>query len=342
MAFNNRNNFRTYRDPNKKKFNLYEFLSGDRNQNGVSKEDRITDYNLINFFKLYFRNFGKIVGLNLLYLLGNFPVLFYLFARSGNVSQQTLAPVSTLFAPLHGVALSGGTDPVTCALLGIYGYRTVSYVPTAATYVFMGLAALVVFTFGIVNAGTAYLQRNMVRCEPVFFFQDFLHAVKRNWKQALPFGIIDCIWIALLFYDIYFFYYNIGPFINNVFFYLILACTVFSFVMRFYLYLMMVTFDLSIPKLIKNAFIFSIIGIKRNILAILGMALFCAACYAIFTVYVPLGALLPIFLMISTMTFMATYAAYPKIKEIMIDPYEAEHPKDPEPEQEDAVFRDRG
>ena len=336
-----RNNFREYRNTKKKGFNLYEMFSGGFDGKGVKKQDRIKDFNLVNFFKLYGRNFGKMIQLNLLYLLGNFPIIFYLFARSGNISTESLASTHILNSSFHGVLLSGHLNPVTAALNGVLGYRTINYVPTTATYVVLMLAALVVFTFGFVNVGTAYIMRNIIKQEPIFLMSDFFYAIKRNWRQALIFGILDVLFCALLVYDVIFFYYNIGvSFFSNVCFYLSLFIVFLYFVMRFYIYPMMVTFDLSIFKMLKNALIFALLGFKRNITAVIGMVLFCLLCYAVLLIYVPLGLLTPILLIFGSCGFMATYAAFPKIKAVMIDPYYTE----PEEEEDDfePVFRDMG
>lgn len=337
---NNRNNFRQYRDPNKKHFNLYEMFSGGIDGRGVKKSDKITDYSVVNFFKLYGRNFGNIIKLNLLFILGNFPILFYLFARSGNISLKSVTATNIVYSSFRGVLLSGNYNPVTAALAGIAGYRTVNYVPTTVTYVFIALTALIIFTFGFVNVGTAYIMRNIVKCEPIFFMSDFFYAIRRNWKQALIYGILDCLFCVLLVYDVIFFYYNIGAFFSNVCFYVSLLLCIVYFVMRFYIYVMMLTFDLSIFKLLKNALIFTVLGFKRNVMAIIGMVLFCLLCYGVFLTYAPLGMLLPLLLMISTMSFMAIYAAYPKIKKVMIDPYYKDEPE--EAAEEDPVFRDMG
>lgn len=339
----NRNNFREYRNTKKKKgFNLYEMFSGDLNGRGVKKQDKITDFNLVNFFKLYGRNFGKMIQLNLLYLLGNFPIIFYLFARSGNISTESLSATHILNSSFHGVLLSGHLNPVTAALNGVLGYRTINYVPTTATYVVMALAALIIFTFGFVNVGTAYIMRNMIKQEPIFLMSDFFYAIKRNWRQALIFGILDIVFCALLVYDVIFFYYNIGvSFFSNVCFYLSLFIIFLYFVMRFYIYPMMVTFDLSIFKMLKNALIFALLGFKRNITAVIGMIIFCLLCYALLLIYVPLGLLTPILLIFGSCAFMATYAAYPKIKQIMIDPYYTE-PEEDEDDDFEPVFRDMG
>ena len=334
------NNFRKYKDPSKKSFNLYNLFSGGLGEGkGVKKEDRITSYSVVNGVKLYGRNFANMFKLNLLYLFGNFPIIFFLFALSGNVSLPSLTQTNILYSSFRGVLLSGEYDPVMAALNGVIGYRTVNYVPTTATYVLFGLSALVLFTFGIVNVGCAYILRNIVKQEPIFFMSDFFYAIKRNWKQALPFGILDLLFSALLCYDVIFFYYNIGPFFNNICFYLSIALVFLYFIMRFYIYPMMLTFDLSIFKLFKNALIFTALGFKRNIMALIMMVLTALLAYGVFLTYAPLGMILPIVILISTLAFISMYAAFPKIKEIMIDPY---YKDEPEEDPEAPIFRDMG
>ena len=111
-------------------------------------------------------------------------------------------------------------------------------------------------------------------------------------------------------------------------------------IMRYYIYLMMVTFDLKIWKLFKNAFIFSILNFKRNILAFSGIALVILLNVYLFLILLPLGLMLPFFLTFSLCAFMGAYAAYPKIKEIMIDPYYKD--EKPAAEGDAPVFHDAG
>ena len=87
----------------------------------------------------------------------------------------------------------------------------------------------------------------------------------------------------------------------------------------------MVTFDLPIKKLLKNALIFAVVGFKRNICAFIGIALVIIINFMIAVLYVPIGIVLPLIFTISLCSFMAAYAAWPKIKEIMINPYEDEN-----------------
>ena len=52
----------------------------------------------------------------------------------------------------------------------------------------------------------------------------------------------------------------------------------------------------------------------------------------------PFAVAAPLALMLSAMAYMKVYASYFKIKEIMIDPYLAEHPEEAEPEYDDEVI----
>ena len=111
-----------------------------------------------------------------------------------------------------------------------------------------------------------------------------------------------------------------------ILFFLTFAMIIVYTMMRMYIYLMMVTFDLSIVKLLKNALFFTILGIKRNFMALLWIVLLVAVEYILLVVFAPLGVILPLILLFSFGAFGCAFAAYPKIKEIMIDPYYTQTP----------------
>lgn len=323
--------------PKKKRFQLFNLAKDGK---GVKKNERITNFNLGNFFVLFVRRFGTIVSVNLVYVFGNFPILFALLGLSG---QRWHQEANVLYPALRAIT-AGGYTPVTAALSGVIGERSLFEISASPVYtVLFWLTLLLLLTFGPVNTGCAYILRNCVKGDPIFFFQDFFYAIKKNWKQAFLFGAIDLILLALLGYDVVFFYYNSVDFVRSAMFFIALFIAIIYFVMRFYIYTMMVTFDLSIWKLIKNAFIFSTVGFKRNFLACVGMLLVAALTIALILVYLPLGAVLPLVIVFGTCAFMATYAAYPKIKQIMIDPYYRDHPEEAAEEPDvEPVFHDRG
>jgi uncharacterized membrane protein YesL len=165
--------------------------------------------------------------------------------------------------------------------------------------------------------------------EPVFVWSDFWYAVKRNWKQALPFGIIDIAINGILIYNIFTLVVGNSGFLGSMLFWCNVVIFLLYFIMRYYIYIQMVTFKLSIVKILKNSMIFALIGMKRNIVALLGIVviLVLEAMFLLVTALQPVAVAAPLAVLFSTFAYMKVYAAYFKIKEIMIDPYKAEHPE---------------
>ena len=188
------------KETKKKRFKLFD---SQREGKGVSKNEKKLEPGLKRFFISYKNNFNKLVSVNIFFVLGNFPILFLITALAGVTQNKIFLPLSDVFQNLMGVfANDGGMTPHSMAIYAIEGLQGASYTPTTLTYVFYGISALTVFTFGLVNVGTAYVLRNMVSGEPVFVWTDFWYSVKRNWKQALPFGIIDLAITGLLIFNI--------------------------------------------------------------------------------------------------------------------------------------------
>ena len=244
-----------------------------------------------------------------------------------------------------------GQNPVTAALFGIHGMQAPISMPTKATYVFFGLTLLVFFTFGLVNLSTYYVMRNIVKGEPSMFLSDVKYAIKRNWKQGMLLGILDLLFICIIIYDLLIFRLSTGSFYSFLFGVMLIVAMLYS-MMRYYMYIMLVTFDLSLWKILKNAFIFSILGFKRNIVAFLATIAVWVIDYVILNTFFPLGVILPILFLVSLTNFMGIYAAYPKVKEIMIDPYyvsdnvgarkRTDPPEESENADEEPIFVDRG
>ncbi len=329
---------------------LYEIFNPRGNGKGLTKEEIAKPRTLGRFFRFYSANFNVMFALNIFAFLGNFPILFGLFALTGNLNVNTTAPASSLFAPLYGVMQFEGSNPVTSALYGIHGLQTPVSLPTTATYIFLALTLLVFFTFGIVNLSMMYVMRNVVKGDPTMMFHDIKYAIKRNWKQGMLLGILDLLFIGMIAYDLLIFYVNSFVTLYSFLFGVMLIIAMIYCMMRNYMYLMLTTFDLSLWKIIKNAFIFAILGFKRNIVAFLAGLAIWVLDYFIMITFLPVGILLPVMFLVSLTTFMGVYAAYPKIKEIMIDPYyvsdnvgarRRDDPTEEEPEEE-PIFTDRG
>lgn len=301
---------------------------------GVSKRDDVPR-TFGNFFKLSWWHINHIFTVNMAFIFGNFPLIFLMLGISGLLNDAAPSPASSIYASLFG-AMQEASDPFTAALYGIHGIQGTIAVTTTATKVMYIIGALVIFTFGLTNIGTTYILRNLIKGDPIFPWHDFWYAIKRNLRQGFIMGIIDILILVMTIYDVIFFYFNMGNFTTSLMFYASILLAIIYFIMRFYIYNLIITFDLSLFKIIKNAFIFSALGLKRNLVAFIGIAILIVIDYTLILTFLPLGVMLPLMIMYGYCAYIGSYAAWPKIKEIMIDPYVTEEEK---PEEE-AIFED--
>ena len=307
---------------NKRRWGLYQWLNRDGKE--IRPEDVITTGGFKGFFYRYRLSFSKLLSVNILMVLGNIFLIFLVLTFAGYTKQVYFRPTNDLSILQNGLDVASGEamSAFDLSFFTQFSQRMESASNTPLTYLFWGLAAITFLTFGCVNAGTSYLLRNLVKGDPVFPLSDFWYAVKRNWKQAIPVGIIDgliCLFIPLNIYSMLAggdYFASLLLWVNVVLFIL------YSF-MRFYLYVLMITFDLKITKIFKNAFILALLGVKRNIVAFIGILLLGALEFLFLVagngVLLPLAVALPLLVFFSHASFMGTFASYHVIKKYMID-----------------------
>ena len=269
------------------------------------------------FFKQLWRKKGKLASLNLLMVCRFLPlvavVLIYLFGR------QTTTVANTVFGPLMGVSMVGDSS-VAGALIGIFGRQQGAAFPTeGATVAMIILIAFTVLTWGWQTVGGAYNLRSLVRGDSCFLWSDYFYAIKRNLRQGFFFGLIDALFIVILVFDWYYFSALAGQsLLFGMMYFMSIALILIYVFMRFYIYLMMITFDLSIKKLLKNALIFSMLGIKRNLVALIGILLVMGINFSLIGPSLSIGftltLILPFFYLPALAGFMSVYAAYPNIQ----------------------------
>jgi len=325
---------------NDKKFKLFDL---NRDGRGVDKDEIVGPPNLKNFFKTYIRKFTKLLSVNLI-MLFMIPTLFLLLFYASSmleflsviytVTASFLgAPItvntSEMVGPLYGIFIASGSTSLS-QLLNIFG-GTIE-LPTFSLLYYTVVGGLLLFTlvtWGWQNIGAAYLTRNMVRGEPVFVVSDYFHAIKKNLKQGLIFGIIDFAIIGVLLTNIlYFFSTPSANFGTDIVFFLNIGMFILYLVMRRYMYLMLITFDISIWKMFKNGLIFTTLGLKRNVMAVLGKVVIIIINFALILLLLPLNIAVPLVLplvyYLATSAYISAYAYYPVIEKYMITPYKEE------------------
>lgn len=255
---------------------------------GVSK-DEPQKAAPVRFFEIFWRKLSKLIELNLIFMI---PFLI------------ALALMVVMFIlPVNHMAFQTN-------LLGIIDLWVIYAVPVP-------LILLAPFT-----AGMAYVTRNFAREEHAFVWSDFWDAVKVNWKASLLNGVIVYVAYVALSFSIFFYSNQMAT--NWLFMIPFAICCLLSIELLFaqyYIPVMIVTLDLKLRHIYRNAFIFSVLGLFRNILitAIL-------AAIVVGTLFVPgqflfIPLVLLIIILFSFISYLTSFTTYPMLDKYLIKPF---------------------
>ena len=180
------------------------------------------------------------------------------------------------------------------------------------------LFCIPIVTFGPATAALLKVARNYTQERPIFLFSEFWKTFKTCFKQSFIMGLIDILFIVALFVAIPF--YNSIAQQMSIFYVAFILCLSFSFVfimMHFYIYLMIVSTQLSLPKILKNSFILVCIGLKQSLLTLLIFALVILFLF----LFLPYTSFLMPFLPFSFMALVIAFNCFPVIRKYVIQPY---------------------
>ena len=212
------------------------------------------------------------------------------------------------------------------------------------------LLSLPVLTNGLANAGLTFIGRNFARQKHAFVAGDFFDTIKKNWRQALPVGIINLVLQLIMGYALFFYYprgieEEAAPMISYVLFSVIVLVNLIFIFMQYYLYMLMITFKFHLRQLYRNSFIFAISGLKANLIIALSMLLI----YVVLFLIAMLGELGLALALLAAITvvpgfrnLLIQYNVFPLVKKYIIDPYYAEHPQDDVKQRQDLALEPAG
>jgi uncharacterized membrane protein YesL len=294
-----------------------------RNRDGKGvKKGEDTRPTLKNFFKQFVRKFSHLLSLNLLMLLQIAPIIVGLLAYL--FIQRTPSQTSPLFAPLYGASLIE-QSPASALLLALEAIPlNIPVFQPVAYWIIAGCALVMLLFNGLLTVGSFYVLRGLVRGDAVFVFSDFFYGIKRNLKQGFLFGLVDTLFTIVLVFDVVYYSGTVGAFWMDVLFWILTALAILYLIMRPYIYMMMITFDMKIRKMFKNALIFSALGIKRNLMAALGILLLLGLHALLMILLLPeviITVIVPFVYIFAAVGFITAYAIYPVIDRYMIAPY---------------------
>ncbi len=189
-----------------------------------------------------------------------------------------------------------------------------------------------IIILGPVMTGAIRIARDFAREEPVFIWSDFISTIKKNFKQSIIVSVIEYVILAFLYIAVAFYFSAIA---NSVFYVILfglaLMFTMIFLFMQYYMGLMIVSMDLNIKQLFKNAAIFSIVCLWKNFLITLILIAIVALLYFLIIFSLAMPVLVPIWIiltfgfLIGFVLYTIAFIAYPSIKRYAIDPYYEEH-----------------
>lgn len=195
------------------------------------------------FYEIFFRKFWKLVQLNLMYIVTLLPTFAVVFLLSGMISNR-LAINTDALAALSDVSFTQAQA------------AQISITMDLMTRLFISIFFTVFWGGGPATAGFVYILRSFIWEDSVFLASDYFRHIKSNFKQALAVWIIDIAVFTVMCYA-YFFY---GTQTNMMYFlkYVILVLAFFYTMLHLFLYHLLVTYKLTIPKLYKNSALFAL------------------------------------------------------------------------------------
>lgn len=202
------------------------------------------------------------------------------------------------------------------------------------------LSCLPVVTIGLAVTGMTRVVRNIARDDAAFVWSDYIESIKQNWKISIPVTLINLVVGGLLCTSIYVYSMSSeqSSFAGSVGLPITIVLLCFFLIINFYVHYMMVTFDIDLKHLYKNAVILTITSFWKNLLTLLMVAGLWFAVYILWYwnligICVGLGVLM----LFSFTGFIICYQLTPVIQKNLIDPLEAGEEKD----EEESIFQDR-
>lgn len=254
------------------------------------------------FFELYFRKFWRFISTNLCYFLITLPMVIYAFYLINGIFADRLEAMG------EGYILFAGVGFIASFF---------SFIPT---WLNTPLLVLSVLLYGPITMGLTYMYRNFAREEHAWA-SDLWSRAWSNARQGLFFGIMD---LLLTFLFIWGMFGRLAAGGRNLSFALSTILSVISGIalviwlfMRHYTYLMAVTINLSVFQILKNAWLFVVLGFRRNVTS----GVVTLACIVVTFLLAPLITVitLPLFFY-SFSWFCTVFTCYPIVKKYLVLP----------------------
>lgn len=222
----------------------------------------------------------------------------------------------------------------------IYGRRCWKLIQLNLIYL---LALIPIVTFGPATAAMTKVCRNWSQERNAFVWSDFWDAFKKNFKQSFVMGLVDIFFIIGFSVAIPS-YTEWAKQTSWMYVPLVicLSCCIVFFMMHFYIYLMIVSTNLTLGKILKNSFFLVSLGVKNSLWTLVVWIM--VGCFIVF--FLPVTLFIVPFWPFSFLCFVDAFNCYPIIRKFVIQPYyDARGEDNPEFDYlktEESIFEDKG
>jgi uncharacterized membrane protein YesL len=216
------------------------------------------------------------------------------------------------------------------------------------------LACIPIITIGPATAAMIKVLKNYSIDKNAYVWLDFKEAFRQNFFRALGVGIVDIIAYTGIITGCYI-YPTMAASVEDegkvfyLFFVLTLSVGITFTIMNYYIYLMMVSTDLSMKNIIKNSLALAFLAPRQNLIA-LASNIILPLILAALIVFVNLQFLFVVpFLPAALVGFIVCFCCYPVVQKYVINPYyehrgeeNPEAPKNYSESDEETLFEDMG
>ncbi len=246
---------------------------------------------------------------------------------------------------------------ITLPLIGAAAalYFLIGSNPALAFGIASVLVLLTAVLIGPYLAGCAKILRNFTLEKPLFLFDTFKKTFRSCFKQACVMGLLDVLVAISLAAGLYVYPMMIAgakeagasPTMYYVLFVASFSVAIAVLLMSFYAYLMVVSTDLSMKNILKNALALSCIALKQNLITLL-ITVGVLGAFILLSIFFPyIMAFVWPFMPLSFVGFVIVFNCYPVIQKYVINPYYAQRGEvNPEmlhgQSQGENVFEDQG
>ncbi|MDO5732938.1 MAG: hypothetical protein Q4P72_04015 [Eubacteriales bacterium] len=297
-------------------FGLFDFT---KEGPGVDR-DEATPPPVQHAFQIYFRKFWTLIACNLEYLLFSLPILVLAYFANSVL-------LAFLFPNFSVLSLSERLQSLVSKVDEAQSLQQASLIYLIFQILFTFFSVGLMFqVFGPVHAGSTLLFRNFSREDHAFLWMDFKDCLVDNFRQSLLVGLGSFVAHFVVLFAISFYAQQIHLAWLRAFC-LVFLIFVFIYIamMQFYIYPLLITFDLKLKQVVKNSALFAILRLPQNLLLVLNTFLIFFVIPALFFYLLPfsiaplLALIWYLFFAFSLNFFVVNFYVQRQIKRFMLD-----------------------